>query len=327
MNQWTCRIALTGMSLMGVSAFAQNADPLNSGDDSPTVGEQAQPTDQSGRLPITVTAGGSQQFKADIDKNNAGSFSISRAKVGVKVPVRLNDNFTLSTTARYALDYFDFDAGAKNFLGVTWDDINTIAAASVLSWNDKDSAWSYYGGGFVKMSAESGASLNRSANGGGLGGFNYKFNDNLTLGAGVAVMSVLEENAAVLPLVTARWKFAENWVLNAGLTDVATAGYGVDVKWLFNKDWDFSLGGQVHRSRFRIDGNSANGTQNSIATEESGTIYAASTLHATSEVDLTAFAGAAVGGKLKLADSKGNHEQKADYKSAAIIGLQAAFKF
>lgn len=33
----------------------------------------------------------------------------------------------------------------------------------------------------------------------------------------------------VLPLVTANWKFAENWQLKAGFIDVATLGYGASV--------------------------------------------------------------------------------------------------
>jgi hypothetical protein len=323
MNQWTCRFALAGISLMGLSAFAQDAESLNNGTTAPATDDMVQSADQSTRLPVTVSVGGSEQFNTDIDKNNAGSFSITRGNVGVTVPVRLNENFTLATSGRYGLDYYDF---SDTPAGITpWKYINTVSAASILSYRDKGSAWSYYGGGFVKMSAESGVALNRAASGGGLIGFNYKFDDTLTLGLGIAGMSVLEDSARVLPIITAKWKFADNWVLDAGLTDVATAGYGVDVKWLFDKEWDFSLGAQFHQSRFRIDG--AGPVQNGIATEEATQLLAGATWHASEKVDLMAFAGVAVGGKLKIADSQGDHEQEADYKTAGILGLKASFKF
>lgn len=326
-NQWACRFALAGATFMSLSVFAQNAEPLNSGVNSPASDEQVQSAGQTGRLPITANVGVSEQFKADIDKNNAGSFAITRTKVGVTVPVRLNDNFTLATSARYGLDYYDF-SGLPND-ATPWKYINTLSANSIVSWKSADCDWSYYGGGFVKMSAESGVALNRAANGGGLVGFNYKFSDTLSLGAGLAAMSQLEESARVLPLITAKWQFDDNWVLSAGLADIATAGYGVDLKWLFSKEWDFSLGAQFHQSRFRINGNDSGpiNTQNGIATEEATTIYVASTWHASEKVDLGAFAGVATGGKLKFANSSGDHEQKTDYKTAAILGVQASLHF
>lgn len=324
MNQWSCRFTVAGITLLGLSALAQNAETLNNGTTAPSTEDKVQTADQSGRPPVTVSLGASQQFSADIDKNN-GDFSITRAKVGVIVPVRLNDNFTVATSGRYGLDYYDFNNTPANI--TPWKYINTLSAASILSYQDKDSAWSYYGGGFVKMSAESGVALNRATTGGGLIGFNYKFSDTLSLGAGLAIMSQLEESARVLPVITAKWQFDDNWRLEAGLTDVATAGYGADLKWLFNKEWDFSLGAQFHQSRFRIDGSSTNGTQNGIATEEATTIYVDSTWHATDKVDLGAFVGLATGGKLKIANSSGDNEQKADYKTAAILGVQASLKF
>jgi hypothetical protein len=300
-------------------------ESLNSGANSPSTDEPMQSVDANGRLPITVFLGGAEQFKSDIDKNDAGSLSISRAMVGVKVPFRFDENFTLNTTVRYGLDYFDFTDTPGNFS--PWKYINTLSAASVLTWKPDDSNWSYYGGGFVRMSSESGVSLNRAANGGGLAGVSYKFSDTLSLGAGLAVMSQLEDDAKVLPLITAKWQFADNWVLSAGLTDVATIGYGAEVKWLFSKEWDFAAGVQFHKSRFRINGDSAIGTQNGIGTEEASAVYLSSTWHASDKVDLGAFIGAAGGGKLKLADSSGNHEQSVDYKTAAILGVRASLKF
>lgn len=325
MNQWTCRFALAGITLIGLSASAQEVESLNSGVNSPNTDAQMQQADANGRPPITVSLGAAEQFKSDIDKNNAGSFSITRTMVGVKIPVPLNENFGLTTSARYGMDYFDFEDTRG---GITpWKYINTLSAASVLTWKPNDSSWSYYGGGFVKMSAESGQSLNRAANGGGLAGFNYKFSDTLSLGAGLAVMSQLKDDTRVLPLITAKWQFADNWVLSAGLTDVANVGYGAEVKWLFNKEWDFALGAQVHQSRFRINGESGGPYKNGIATEEASTVYLSSTWHASEKVDLGAYVGAAGGGKLKVADSEGNHEQETDYKTAAILGVKASLSF
>jgi hypothetical protein len=328
MNQWTCRFALAGVSLMGLSAFAADVTGLDS-DVTPSAPEAA---DASGRMPVTVAVGGAEQFKSEIDNNNGGSFTITRFNASVRMPLKLNDEFRLGTTVRYGLDYYDWKDIPVN--DTQWKYINTLQAASILSWSPKDSDFSYFGGGFVKMSAESGISLNRAATGGGIAGVNYKVSDTLTIGGGVAVTTVLEEKAAILPLLLAKWQFAQDWRLDLGFTDVATSGYGLDVKWLPSKEWELGVGAQVHKNNFRINGNvndqlgnSTSNSKNGIATEQAATIYLDSTWHATDKFDLGAFAGVATGGKLKLADSSGDREQKVDYKAAAVIGLKAALRF
>lgn len=328
MNQWTCRFALAGVTLMGVSAFGADATGLDS---TVTPAAEESPVDASGRLPITVTVGGSEQFKSEIDDGSSASFTLTRAKISVAMPIKLNDEFRLGTTVRYGLDAYSWDDVGGND---PWQYINTLQGSSILNWQPADSDFSYFGGGFVKMAAESGVSLNRAASGGGIVGVNYKVNDTLSIGAGVALTTVLEDDATILPLLMAKWQFAENWRFDLGLTDVATSGYGADVKWLFSKEWEFGIGAQVHKSRFRINGdqndqlgNSGSSTKNSIVTEQAATLYLDSTWHASDKVDFGAFAGVASGGKLKWADSSGDHEQKTDYKAAAIIGLKAALRF
>jgi hypothetical protein len=329
LNQWTCRFALAGITLIGLPAVAADATGLDS---SVIPGPATAATDASGSLPVTVSVGGSEQFKSEIDKDNAGSFTLTRANASIRIPVKLNDEIRLNTSFRYGLDYYSWsDIPANN---TQWDYVNTLQGAAILAWQPQDGNFSYFGGGFAKMSAESGVALNRAATGGGIAGLNYKVSDTLSIGGGLAITSQLEENAAILPILLAKWQFADNWRLDLGMTDVATSGYGVDVKWLFSKEWEFGVGAQVHKNSFRIEGNKndqlGNSTSNSkdaIATEQAATIYLDSTWHASDKVDFGAFVGIASGGKLKLADSSGNHEQKEDYKAAAILGLKASLRF
>ena len=331
LNQWTCRFALAGVTLMGLPAVAADATMLDS---SVVPGPAEAAKDESGRLPITASIGGSEQFKSEIDKNNAGSFTLTRFNASIRVPVKLNDEFRLNTSFRYGLDYYSWDDIPANS-STLWDYINTIQGTAILAWSPQDSSFSYFGGGFAKMSAESGVALNRAATGGGIVGLNYKVSDTLSIGGGLAVSSQLEDNAAVLPILLAKWQFADNWRLDLGMTDVATTGYGADVKWLFSQEWEFGIGLQVHKNKFRIEGNQNdtstlwNGanTKNGVATEQAATIYLDSTWHASEKVDFGAFAGVASGGKLKLADSSGNNEVKEDYKAAAILGLKASVRF
>jgi hypothetical protein len=326
MNKWTGGSLLAGLTLISVPALAQDVENLNNGVTAAPA--EAGQTDTN-NMPVSVSAGLSQQFNADIDKNNGGKFSVSRFNAGAIVPFRLNDDWKLSVGARYQLDSYQFDvpnSASPGRIPVTWDHINTYTISSILGWRASDN-WSYYGGGIVKMSAESGASLGQGTTGGGLLGFNYKFDDTLTLGAGLGVMSQIEENARVLPLITAKWKFADNWLLTAGLTDVATTGYGAEVKWLFSQEWDFGLGLQAHRSRFRIDGAPAGPLKDGIGQESSSLIYLDGTWHPNDKLDITGFFGVACGGKLRVDNSSGDKQFESDYKSAGVLGVEATLRF
>ena len=192
MNSWTCRFALAGLTLMGLSAFAQEADSFNNGASAPpTSGQMAGA--QGERLPITASVGIAEQFNSKL-KNKGGpepSFSVTRFNLGVKAPFQLNDKSQLATSFRYGFDAYNFNsipAGTPT----PWRNINTLQAASILAYK-VDDTWSAYGGGFVKLSADSDVALGKGAIGGALAGFNYKVSDTLNLGAGFAVANQIRD--------------------------------------------------------------------------------------------------------------------------------------
>lgn len=324
-NRWTRRFALAGLSLMGLPALAQEAQDLENST-VPSAPLEQPAASAAPRLPMTASAGLSEQFNTKIDNNgnkSTGNFSITRYNVGLKAPFRLNDDFVLATSLRYGLDAYNFNS----IVSPPWHNINTLQAASVLQWK-MDDAWTAYGGGFVKMSADNDVALTKGTTGGMLVGFNYKFDDALSMGLGLAISSQLQDSASVLPLITAKWKFADDWRLDVGLTDVATMGYGAEVKWHFDDAWDFGFGVQYHKSRFRVDRpNGSPGVGEGVGQEKAATLYADATWHASPKVDVNGFAGVAAGGNLSEYD---NHRDKVwgyNYKPAAIIGLSGSCKF
>jgi len=321
MNQWTCRFALAGLSLMGLPALAQEAQDLDS--TVPTGALEQPAANAETRLPVTATAGVFEQFNSKID--NAGgpnaSFSITRFNADLKAPVRLSDDYVLATSFRFGYDAYNFNG----VVSPPWQNVDTIQGSSVLQWK-MDDAWSIYGGGFVKMSAASNVALTKGTTGGMLAGFNYKFDDTLSLGLGLAVASQLERSASLLPLITAKWKFADDWSLNVGLTDVATMGYGAVVKWHFDEAWDFGFGAQYHNSRFRIaspDGTTGDG----VGQEKSATLYADATWHATPAVDVDGVVGLATGGNLSTYNNHRDQVQGNNYKPAVILGVTGSLRF
>ncbi len=326
MKRWTGGALLAGLSLMGLPVFAQEAQDLENSD-VPTAPVEQMATNAAPRLPITASTGLAEQFNTKID--NAGgpnaTFSITRFNVGLKVPVRLNDDFVLANSFRYGLDAYNFNL--SGIVSPPWQNVDTLQLASVLQWRMDDN-WTIYGGGFLKMSADSDVALTQGTTGGILGGFNYKFSDTLSLGLGLAVVSQLQNSASVLPLITAKWQFADDWRLDVGLTDVATMGYGAVAKWHFNDAWDFGFGVQYHQSRFEIARPVGSpGVGNGVGQEKAASIFADATWHATPMVDVGGFVGFTAGGNLAVYDNHRDEIRGNNYDPAAILGVTGSIRF
>jgi hypothetical protein len=300
-------IALLGATGLCLSARAQEEEQLDTAEPVPAAEQGAK------RAPVQVTFGGSQQFKTDID--GGGEFSISRFRAGLTLPLRFNDQFALATAIKYQLDGYDFDGA-----GDPWGTIETFTVAALLQYR-LDEHWMVYGGPLLRTAAELGADLGDSTRGGAAIAAKYTVDENLSLGGGIIVIGQLEDDTLVMPILTLDWKFADEWRLKVGFTDLATAGYGAELLWDFHSNWQLAFGGAFHKSRFRLE------TDDGIGQEKSFTLSAAATWSPNKTFSGTAFVGLAAGGNLRVEDSGGHKLGDSDYDPAAILGLKAAFRF
>jgi hypothetical protein len=317
-SKWTRRFAVAGITLAALPVLAADSENLANSDaiSAPTEAPTTVKTP-----PTSVSAGLAEQFNTGVA--NGGTMSITRFNAGVAVPVRLTDDLVLSTSFRFALDSYDFRSLAPGWFGA-WHNIDTYTLASVLCGRIDDQ-WSVYGGGLLRESGETGAEFKKGITGGGIVGVNYKYSDTLSFGGGLGLMSQLEDHASVLPLLTANWKFADQWALKLGLTDVATIGYGLKVTYDLSKDWQLAVGFQHDKSRFRIEGNGP--TSSGIGQNQSSTLYTEATWHATEKLDLDGYLGLATGGNIRVENSTGSGINSSDYNTAAVVGVKASLRF
>jgi len=313
-NKWACRFALAGLSLIALPVLAQDTQNASSSEGIPAPDSQAS-DDKS--LPTTVSTGLSEQFNTGVA--TGGTMSVTRFNAGVAMPTRLTDTLVLSTSFRFGLDSYWFrnDGPWHNVYGYT---LSSILQAKI---NDK---WSVYGGGMVRQNGEASTKFKDGITGGGIAGVNYKYSDTLSFGGGLGIMSQLEEHATVLPLLTANWKFAEDWTLKLGLSDVASTGYGLRVSYDLSKDWQFGAGLQHQKSRFRIKGYDSS-SSGGVGQDQSTTLYADALWHATDKMDLNGFIGLATGGNLRVENATGTELGSSDYNTAAVIGVKASIRF
>lgn len=305
-------VAVLGMAGLCLPAVGQDNDQVDSAEPV-TVGEATKEHPN-----LEFFAGVSRQFNTHID--NGGNFSIDRFRTGMGLPIKIDDQFALDIKFNYQLDSYDFGGGVTG-----WHNINTLTGVGLLQYRH-DEHWLFYGGPILRIAAE-GSDWSSATKGGGALGVNYIMNDQLSFGGGIVVIGQIEENALVAPILTANWKFAPDWSLKLGMTDLATAGYGLTIAYELSPEWQFSFGGQMHKSRFRIQGSGP--TLNGIGQESSFTMTAAATWTPgqAKAFSATAFAGIAAGGKIEVNTSNDTQLRNDKYDAAPVVGVKASFKF
>ena len=312
-------LALAGSTGLCLSAWAQEDQQLETAEPLPavqTVTNQDQMLVQK-QLPMQFTAAWAHQFNTHVD--DGGNFSLDRFRFGLGLPLRFNDQFALDTRFKYQLDAYNFGGGLD-----PWGNIQTLTIASLLQYRP-DEHWLWYGGPLMRTAVEENANWGNATRGGGALAVNYIADENLSFGGGLIVMGQIEDNTLVLPIFTLNWKFQDDWRLKVGMTDLATAGYGIEAIWDVRPDWQLSFGGAYHKSRFRIEGTGP--TSNGVGQEESLNLTAAATWAPTKSFSATAFVGLATAGKIRLEDSGGNGIIDHDYDTAPILGLKISTEF
>ena len=314
-------LALLGSTGLCLSVLAQDEQSLET--TAPATTAVAAPTGTNQvavaqpSQPITFIGGWAHQFNTHVD--NGGNFSVDRFRVGMNLPVDINDQFSLAAIARYQVDAYNFGGGLN-----PWENIETLTLAGLLKYRPDD-RWTIYGGPLMRSSAESGANWGNATRGGGALAASYVVDDTLTVGAGIIAMAQLEDNAMVLPIVTVNWKFADGWRFKVGFTDLTTAGYGAEVAWDIAPDWQLTFGSAFHKSRFRLDDKGAN--PNGIGQEKSMTTSAAATWSPNQHFSATAFFGLAAGGKIRTENSGGSELGEESYDTVPFAGLSAKVAF
>ncbi len=73
--------------------------------------------------------------------------------------------------------------------------------------------WGLFGGAILAWAGEDGADFGDSARYGGFGGVRWLFSDKLNFALGLTVVSRLEDDPSVFPIIGIEWAFADRWRL------------------------------------------------------------------------------------------------------------------
>jgi hypothetical protein len=254
----------------------------------------------------------------ETDVNGASAKEVSRESLLAVAGHRfkLSDFVNLTAQGAYQLSAYDFSGDG----GALWDDIHQVTLAMFFDWKI-DESWSLLSGGLFRFSGESGADFGDSLTGGGFGGIQYTWNENLKTGLLIGVMSQIEDDAAILPLPLVTWKFADSWKFRLGVSQLGAMGYGPELSWMASEKWELGLGASYQRRRYRLDKGDLVGDETSMP------IYLKLGWHPTPLSVLELMVGVAVAGEVRQETSGGSKIFDHDTDSTATIALRGHIRF
>ncbi len=300
---------LIAVACCGVIAASLSARGQNTGDF-----EALEQNDPSGQVRVGVG------YRTEADIDGGGKFSEFSARVAAGGRFPIHDQLEIVLPISYQFSHYDFSGGDP------WENIHIFRAAALLRYS-LDDHWSIYGGVAGGVAAESDADFGEAITGGGLIGFNYQASATFSIGAGIGVFSQIEDDARVLPFITADWQFADNWNLRLGFSEVAAnGGYGLEVMCHLNEQWKVGGGLQFRQKRFRL-GDNGTLADDGVGQDKSGAVYGKVVWEPCPQGSLELIAGIAAAGEVRIEDSGGHKLGESDYDPSAVIGVRATFRF
>jgi hypothetical protein len=235
----------------------------------------------------------------------------------------VGDGIFLVGNAAYHGSYYDFSNG-NDRSQLLWDDIHQGTLGLGIGWTVGEN-WTVVAVAMGRTAGESGADFGDTLTGGGALVVNYRWSEDLSTGAILGVLSQLEDSAAILPIPTVDWRFADGWRFDFGMIGMAYPGVGPEISYRSDK-WAFALGGSFQKRRYRLD-DRAGPTNEGIGQEISFPLFVRASFVPNENMNFGLMAGVALGGELRSGADGGSKVFKNDYDPAPIIGLQANFRF
>jgi hypothetical protein len=219
-----------------------------------------------------------------------------------------------------AYGFNDYDFSGKNSFGnrEPWEDVHSFRLSIPWLWR-VDERWTGFFSPSIRYTGAQGADLNDALTGGGIAGFSYRYNDRLSIGSGIGIMTQLEDNVQIIPILVVQWRISDTLSLQTGRGLGATLGPGLTLEWRPNQEWSFSLGGRYEKLRFRLDDSAT--ISSGIGEDRSFPIFAGIEHRFNHQTRISLIGGLEVGGELSLEDREGRMLIEEEHDPAGFMGL------
>ena len=271
---------------------------------------------------VSMSNGSIAQFDSNID--DGGTFSVNRLAFQGALGYAPDYRHSFSLALGYDFNDYDF-SGEEGFAGLRpWKDISSYRVSTPLRWTFND-AWTGFVVPSLRFVAENGAELGDSLSGGGIAGISYRWNERLMLGPGIGVMTQIEDNPSVFPVVLVKWRITDRLNVSTGPGLGATLGPGLFLNWKASQKWNVFLGGRIERLRFRLndDGTAPQG----VGDDRAYPVTGGAVYNFNRRIQAGLIGGVDLGGELRLEDKNGDRISSERYDPAGYIGFTITSRF
>ena len=261
-------------------------------------------------------AGATYQGEADID--GGGRLQVGRFDIGAASRTDFLEKFRWSNTFSFAANEYDFDGGGFS-TGTPWETILQMRLGTKLRYGLNEQ-WGIFGGGVFIFSPETEADWGQSFTGGGMVGADYRPSKNFFVSLGVAVISQIENDPRVTPIVGLNWLPYEQWTVRVGAVPASGgAAATAEVAYRIVRPVELGLGAVYNQRRFRLDGSGV--ARDGVGEDTSLPVRVRVGWNINQNISLQFLGGVALGGQLELDNSNGNRLRRQDYDPAPYLGV------
>ena len=213
--------------------------------------EQQAPSRQAAaELHFSVTTGLEHQLKSDLD--GAGELDVTRLRFGLGATFAPQADFDVALQFNYAFDNYSFSGSTSLGGPDPWDDVHTIGLNATVSYKATNQ-WTVFGGPVFQFSHESDGDIGDGFTGGGFVGASYVCSRELVLGGGLGVLSQIEDDARVFPVLVVHWQILDHLRLTSQTAGSGSGVAGLELVYDWGNDWELAFGGSYTFRRFRLD--------------------------------------------------------------------------
>jgi hypothetical protein len=178
--------------------------------------------------------------------------------------------------------------------------------------------WSLFVSPSLAISREFDASWGDALSYGAVGSFSYQFGPRRQLGFGLGVFDRMGKSR-IFPFVSVDWYFNDRLRLTNPLRAGPTGPAGLELAYQIDKNWEFGVGGAYRSFRFRLDDQGI--APNGIGEQRGTLAFARLQRQFGKKFDLNIYAGAILGGDLRLDNSGNERLVTAEHATAPLLAI------
>jgi len=267
-------------------------------------------------------AGAGYQMRTDIQ--GGGEFGLSRFAMSGSLGYRTRRFDTAALSIGFQQRAYDFDGANLLTPSDPWDQVHFLSI-SLPMFKRLGEDWTLMAIPTIRTMVEDTEDFDQDMTGGGIVGLSYQINPKLKLGPGFGILSQLEDNTSVFPVVVIDWDISEKWNLQTGRGFGASQGPGLTLSYALNESWSLAMSGRFERFRFRMD---QQGPQpGGIGEDRNASVYLAAMYRVNPQILFNVFTGLTFAGELSVDDASGNEIAERDYEATPVIGVNMRLRF